>query len=219
MSRRKRRRIAGVSGISARRRIARGDRGGHSGIADHPGPAAVTDALEFAVPPALRQPDFDLDVGVFRRLAGHHHTTKGGKRFVICAGRGFGRCGCSTGAPSASFGCDAVVFGCCADARCRRRRECASRDQLCAVDSGAREREARQSLTGRAFHGHGDERAQCDKYRGNHRSRSFHNASVEAILGPLQVVRRLDFSRASVASGRGVRVKVWEPASTGLFRA
>src|SRR4029079_10828372 len=97
--------------------VAVRDRGGHRGVADDPCPAAIANALAFAAPSVLRQPDFDLDVGIARRLRREREATKRRQRLIRIGRRGGWRATGPAGTASAAFRCDTVWFRGCPDAR------------------------------------------------------------------------------------------------------
>ena len=77
-----------VAAVRARRRVAERDGGRERLVADRARPSAVADCLQFAVPAGCRQPHFNFDVRIGRRLARQRDTTE---RRRCCHRAGEGR--------------------------------------------------------------------------------------------------------------------------------
>ena len=69
-----------MPGIGARRRVAGRQFLRQQAVADRPAPASIADAEEPAVPAARRQPEFDADVRVGRRLQRRLDAAEGRER-------------------------------------------------------------------------------------------------------------------------------------------
>src|ERR1700674_2522040 len=64
----KARAVADVAGVCGARRVAAAKGRDHGGVRDGAAERAIADRMELAVPAGRRHPDFDLDVGIGRRL-------------------------------------------------------------------------------------------------------------------------------------------------------
>src|SRR5437762_2013065 len=67
---------AGVSRVGGGTRVTCANRISQSRIADHAGPAAITDSLELTVPAIGREPHFNFDVGIRCRFDGYGDTAE-----------------------------------------------------------------------------------------------------------------------------------------------
>src|ERR1051325_8094587 len=75
MSERERGGVADMASVGARCRVAGGECCRHGGIRDRAGPPTVSYGLELSIPYcAVREPHFDLDIGVARRRQRRLHT-------------------------------------------------------------------------------------------------------------------------------------------------
>ena len=72
--------VARVAGVGARRRIAATQSGGHGGVGNRPGIAAVADPFELAVPRVgRRNPHFEFDLGIGGRPRRRFNATERGQ--------------------------------------------------------------------------------------------------------------------------------------------
>jgi hypothetical protein len=68
--------IAGVARIRSRNRVAAPQSRGQGSVIDPASVAAIPAAFQFSIPARNRQPEFNFDIGIARRLQSGRHTAK-----------------------------------------------------------------------------------------------------------------------------------------------